>query len=729
MMIHARPVAWARPVGFVVVQLAVFTAVAVVVFEWNRGALYFGYDGAYMRQLVKLYFEWSVPTSAVIANPLQGLGHITFPINYWLAPATLVSFLVNGAIPDDIIVYTVTALELFGSTWLLGWAFGLPPAVQLGAAWLISILAMPFLVPPPPHASFVSFYAISGLIPWIIEHIAATSLMLTLVILMHRSARPARFVLWALAFLAVLLLSSAAFPATVVLSLPLICLALPYVLVVAGQRFSRGLIAVVVVIWAAAAAAPAAFLAGLFLDSVPVFFNNELVYGRPGWEFISILFHGPLGLGWMSSIIYVLGTLGATAALFREAGFLRVVAAIYLGYCGALLLTGVLTTFWFEHYRGPSMLYFEWFTWPLMFIFATSLVGAAVQGAARVVPSLTARLRARGAAPGTLSAVICPLLAIATVLAFDDASRMRALVRQFATPPAKSSFVAILAEKTALSPGAPWRGSVATFNGIRPDGSGTSWVDNVSIDGWLWSVVGNDHRSFGLWWHDIPTLFSYNNFMTPDYYFLMTRLFAQPQDLQQRSVVVLSRPDMRLLPLFGTRFIISRRPLPDMTGLAGELQQLSLLDGKEQHLYELARPNLGNFAPTRAIVETTAGGALAVMRDPGFDPAREVVVSTPVGSDLVDVAGSVLHWERDGLHVSARSEGRSLLVLPLHFSNCLEVIPRASGDRPALLRVNVGLAGLLFTRATDVSLQLRYGPFQNVLCKIRDYRDLKGLAL
>lgn len=60
-------------------------------FRKNEGALYFGYDGAYMRELVKFHFEWSEPTANLILNPLQGLSGFTFPINYWFSPASVLT--------------------------------------------------------------------------------------------------------------------------------------------------------------------------------------------------------------------------------------------------------------------------------------------------------------------------------------------------------------------------------------------------------------------------------------------------------------------------------------------------------------------------------------------------------------------------------------------------------------------------------------------------------------
>src|SRR6478672_10814048 len=211
-------------------------------FRKNEGALYFGYDGAYMRQLLKFHFEWSLFTPDLVLNPLQGLSDFSFPINYWLSPASLASYILYGANPNPTVIYTVTTIEIFGSTWLLARALGMSKDVQILASWFAAILTMPFIV--PPHAHFLSFYAISGLIPWLIEHVALSSLILVTVLWIFAARSNLERSAATIGFLIVTIWSVAAFTYSVILDGPLVFLFFCFFLLTNKKIFERKNIAI-----------------------------------------------------------------------------------------------------------------------------------------------------------------------------------------------------------------------------------------------------------------------------------------------------------------------------------------------------------------------------------------------------------------------------------------------------------------------------------------------------
>src|SRR5262245_20130262 len=129
-------------IGYIVFQLVCLVTLCLIFFNRNELALYYGYDGSYMRQLVKFYFEWSEPTTQLIVNPLQGLSSFAFPINYWFSPACLISYFLFGPEPNPVVVYTVLTIELFAVVWLLAHWIGVSREVKLGATWSAAILAM-----------------------------------------------------------------------------------------------------------------------------------------------------------------------------------------------------------------------------------------------------------------------------------------------------------------------------------------------------------------------------------------------------------------------------------------------------------------------------------------------------------------------------------------------------------------------------------------------------------
>ena len=79
---------------------------------------------------------------------------------------------------------------------------------------------------------------------------------------------------------------------------------------------------------------------------------------------------------------------------------------------------------------------------------------------------------------------------------------------------------------------------------------------------------------------------------------------------------------------------------------------------------------------------------------------------------------------RGGLHVSGRSDGTSLVVLPLQYSNCL----RARDGRARLVRANLIMTGVIFSGAVDTDIFFDYGVFSPG-CRRADFADMKQLGI
>ena len=172
-------------------------------------------------------------------------------------------------------------------------------------------------------------------------------------------------------------------------------------------------------------------------------------------------------------------------------------------------------------------------------------------------------------------------------------------------------------ERVGLKPGKAFRGGVATFTGVKEFPNGVSWFDLLAFDYDLRLKVGNDHRATGMWYHGIPTLFEYNQFMTPSYYAAVTRLLCRPGDKQVRTVINATRPNFAYLRSLGIRFVISDEVYPADKSVAShspppgpQLVQTLKVGDKSIHLYELDRPNLGDYSPTQVSVMSTAQDTL-----------------------------------------------------------------------------------------------------------------------
>jgi hypothetical protein len=122
------------------------------------------------------------------------------------------------------------------------------------------------------------------------------------------------------------------------------------------------------------------------------------------------------------------------------------------------------------------------------------------------------------------------------------------------------------------------------------------------------------------------------------------------------------------------------------------------------------------------VVVSTAAEALAKMAHADFDYRRRVVLFSGVGVPLVPVLRARLDVTVDGYRLEAESAGQSILLLPLQYSQCMEV-ETLHGEAPRLLRANLAQAALLFDRETSVHLLTQLDIFRNSWCRFDDARE------
>ncbi|MFL5050872.1 MAG: hypothetical protein ACJ8D4_12245, partial [Xanthobacteraceae bacterium] len=142
------------------------------------------------------------------------------------------------------------------------------------------------------------------------------------------------------------------------------------------------------------------------------------------------------------------------------------------------------------------------------------------------------------------------------------------------------------------------------------------------------------------------------------------------------------------------------------------------------YVYELANPNVGNYSPTDVVVARSGPEIMAILRQPDFDFTKQAVVSAPLTQPLTPAREMRLSIIRSGLHVSGKSDGTSLVILPQQFSHCL----RARDSRVRLMRTNLMMAGMIFSGDVDTDILFDYGLFSPA-CRRADLADLKQLDL
>jgi hypothetical protein len=78
--------------------------------------------------------------------------------------------------------------------------------------------------------------------------------------------------------------------------------------------------------------------------------------------------------------------------------------------------------------------------------------------------------------------------------------------------------------------------------------------------------------------------------------------------------------------------------------------------------------------------------------------------------------------------VTAKSDGTSILLLPIEYSSCFEFKARSGGALvPAIFPGNLLFIAILFERDLDATLSYKNGPFANPDCRLIDYREFKAL--
>jgi hypothetical protein len=146
-------------------------------------------------------------------------------------------------------------------------------------------------------------------------------------------------------------------------------------------------------------------------------------------------------------------------------------------------------------------------------------------------------------------------------------------------------------------------------------------------------------------------------------------------------------------------------------------------------LIELSKPNLATYSPTSVETRRDLSSMLDFVVDDSIDLSERAVAQEQVPGPLTPVRSVALSMAGKDLRVVADSDGRSLIVVPLEFSHCLELIETPAGQESGAtaLRIDGLLTGIAFAHHIDAVLSFRIGPLHNPTCRWADYRDLKAL--
>lgn len=388
--------------------------------------------------------------------------------------------------------------------------------------------------------------------------------------------------------------------------------------------------------------------------------------------------------------------------------------------------------FYFEAvYMGPAFEQYRFLFWPYYSLFAAAIVIFLIRRlialASRVRPSHS---RYRLTIPSMVPA--CVLLVFLVSVGLAQTHYDHAVSRQSVRTPVTE----FLRTETEFAYGEPFRGRVVTFpERVIERASGATKGRFAAAQARAFEVSGNDMASLGLWDFNIPTLFSWNRAISPEFFLLTAEMLSRPGiDRHTRGFSMITIPNEKLLALFGVRYVVVdsaselgqvrfRWKLPEAYG---PRLQAGGSFRNEIFVRELANPNLGQYSPSKVIAASSAHEVVVTMKRPDFDGARMVVVTDSLSGEFVSAENVVMQVVPGGLKVQADSAGDSLLVLPAEFSNCWHIANRKGAS---LFRANLGMLGVKFRGRADFVLERRSGPLFNHSCIKDDLRDTARLEM
>lgn len=272
-------------------------------------------------------------------------------------------------------------------------------------------------------------------------------------------------------------------------------------------------------------------------------------------------------------------------------------------------------------------------------------------------------------------------------------------------PPQSGPDVARLADAYSLSVNPAFRGRVL-FVHDTAQGEGDFGAALAP------TIAGGDAHLSTL--HgDVPFLGVHSSFQTGQFVEFMSEFFADGASFV-RNWTVPTTLDPSITSLAGVATVLAEEPLDELAGVPAE----SILLGSHRLLrYDLPGANVGDFSPTRVVVEPTRRGAFDRMAAPDFDPRVDVVLEAWTDAALQPATSATLRVGDGRLHVVAASAGTSLLVLPFEYSACAQVSNRSvdmAGDRSEggevrIVRANGLFLGVLFSGNLDATIEYRVG--------------------
>jgi hypothetical protein len=255
------------------------------------------------------------------------------------------------------------------------------------------------------------------------------------------------------------------------------------------------------------------------------------------------------------------------------------------------------------------------------------------------------------------------------------------------------------------------------------------------------ALLANDLGALSLRHYNIPTLDQMTHNVTPQFYLTVRELLSRPGiDAYDKHFALVTRLNEPIMALLGLRYIIADYELPfgeqrlvwPIPEEARKFEVRKFLESNRLlkspvRVYELPHPNVGNYSPTKVMRATTAKATILAMADPAFDGRHTLVTDdASIGDNLVPATGASMTVRLGGVALRAASAGQSVLVLPVQYSHCWQIV---SGSDATLFRANVMQLGVRFSGELRAELRQIFGPFWQSSCRLADAADAERLRM
>lgn len=690
----------------------------------------------------------SSPIDLSVISPFEGLGGLMQPLGVRLNPSDLLSHLVHSNTDPRVWGLIVASLLLAFATFLLGRAIGLPHYLAIVSGQLATMMSLPPMVLWTVSATHLN---LAGLYVFCRPGIALCTVLGTSLVAIYA---------W---------LGRLSFKKNVacVVALPLLVLYailcnplytamffVPIAFYLAGV-FAGGIGSKQILLWRAIGAGFCllvclllnlhGFYRALFAYAARAVFPNELYVEVQQWDYLTnLVFQRGLATPF---VVFVMIGCALTCVLGRAE--IRGFAASVLAYQLAMIGVSLAYVYSGLRWNQPLPAYFEYGAFPAYVVAGFLSIWVACTKLAAWPPFKTFLTKHLALSPAIRLCLVyalvlaLPLLGLAETLGEMKDRRAHGQPVLANTQPVNPApvvgIVKYLRDELALPRDGLFRGSVVSLAGM-PGGAllnKRGVPESAPLDKNLIGVLGDYFKSFdrnffmtGFWNLRIPTLEDNNHLVTPPFHFLLSRALSRPQDFHSRNWALITKINPKLMAALGARFVVADRQLQDPL-LTLRTQQTNG-EGITVYAYEIAGANTGGLSPTRTVLSGNAAETIALMTSPTFSFQETAVVHEANLSGLTPAEFGAINFNKGGVRIRGRSHGPALLVLPLQFSNSLQIISTRTNARQVpikLLRVNLLQTGVLFDGEIDIKVAHVFGPFRGVKGRLLDVEDCKRLGI